>query len=147
MQKALLYTEGIGREFYSELDLWKTSKPILEKWMKKQKGITSILKTLKNNSSEIIDLLPEMPGALRKIINLINNDQLNLDNSIKRLDMIERSISKNTRRNYWMTAILILSLFAIVITYLVHNNIYYQSIYWYILVLTIIIVMLRPRKK
>jgi len=147
MQKALLYTEGLGREFHPKLDLWKTSKPILEKWMKKQKGITSILKTLKDNSSEIIDLLPEMPSALRKIINLINNDQLNLDNSIKKLDMIEKSISKNTRRNYWMTVVLIFSLFAIVITYLVHNNIYYQSIYWYILILTIIIVMLRPRKK
>ena len=147
MQKALLYTEGLGREFHPKLDLWKTSKPILEKWMKKQKGIPSILKTLKNNSSEIIDLLPEIPGALRKIINLINNDQLNLDNNIKKLDMIEKSISKNTRRNYWMTAILIFSLFAIVVTYLVHNNIYYQSIYWYILILTIVIVMLRPRKK
>ena len=147
MQKALLYTEGLGREFHPKLDLWKTSKPILEKWMKKQKGIPSILKTLKNNSSEIIDLLPEIPGALRKIINLINNDQLNLDNNIKKLDMIDKSISKNTRRNYWMTAILIFSLFAIVVTYLVHNNIYYQSIYWYILILTIVIVMLRPRKK
>ena len=146
MQKALLYTEGLGREFHPKLDLWKTSKPILEKWMKKQKGITSVLKNLKNNSSEIIDLLPEIPGALRKIINLINNDQLNLDNNIKKLDMIEKSISKNTRRNYWMTAILIFSLFAIVITYLVHHNIHYQSIYWYILILTIVIIMLRPRK-
>jgi ubiquinone biosynthesis protein len=146
MQKALLYTEGLGREFHPKLDLWKTSKPILEKWMKKQKGITSVLKNLKNNSSEIIDLLPEIPGALRKIINLINNDQLNLDNNIKKLDMIEKSISKNTRRNYWMTAILIFSLFAIVVTYLVHHNIYYQSIYWYILILTIVIIMLRPRK-
>jgi len=146
MQKALLYTEGLGREFHPKLDLWKTSKPILEKWMKKQKGIPSILKNLKNNSSEIIDLLPEIPGALRKMINLINNDQLNLDNNIKKLDMIEKSISKNTRRNYWMTAILIFSLFAIVITYLVHHNIHYQSIYWYILILTIVIIMLRPRK-
>lgn len=146
MQKALLYTEGLGREFHPKLDLWKTSKPILEKWMKKQKGIPSILKNLKNNSSEIIDLLPEIPGALRKMINLINNDQLNLDNNIKKLDMIEKSISKNTRRNYWMTAILIFSLFAIVITYLVHHNIFYQSIYWYILILTIVIIMLRPRK-
>lgn len=146
MQKALLYTEGLGREFHPKLDLWKTSKPILEKWMKKQKGITSILKNLKNNSSEIIDLLPEIPGALRKMINLINNDQLNLDNNIKKLDMIEKSISKNTRRNYWMTAILIFSLFAIVVTYLVHHDIYYQSIYWYILILTIVIIMLRPRK-
>ena len=146
MQKALLYTEGLGREFHPKLDLWKTSKPILEKWMKKQKGIPSILKNLKNNSSEIIDLLPEIPGALRKIINLVNNDQLNLDNSIKKLDMIEKSISKNTRRNYWMTAILIFSLFAIVVTYLLHHNIYYQSIYWYILILAIVIIMLRPRK-
>ena len=146
MQKALLYTEGLGREFHPKLDLWKTSKPILEKWMKKQKGVTSILKNLKNNSSEIIDLLPEIPGALRKIINLVNNDQLNLDNSIKKLDMIEKSISKNTRYNYWMIAILIFSLFAIVVTYLVHHNVYYQSIYWYILILTIVIIMLRPRK-
>ena len=136
----------MGREFHPKLDLWKTSKPILEKWMKKQKGIPSILKNLKNNSSEIIDLLPEIPSALRKMINLINNDQLNLDNNIKKLDMIEKSISKNTRRNYWMTAILIFSLFAIVVTYLVHHNIYYQSIYWYILILTIVIIMLRPRK-
>jgi len=146
MQKALLYTEGLGREFHPKLDLWKTSKPILEKWMKKQKGVTSILKNLKNNSSEIIDLLPEIPGALRKIINLVNNDQLNLDNSIKKLDMIEKSISKNTRYNYWMIAILIFSLFAIVVTYLVHYGIHYQSIYWYILILTIVIIMLRPRK-
>ena len=32
-----LYTEGLGREFNPELDLWKTSKPILEKWMKEKK--------------------------------------------------------------------------------------------------------------
>ncbi len=147
MQKALLYTEGLGREFHPKLDLWKTSKPILEKWMKKQKGIPSILKNLKNNSSEIIDLLPEIPGTLRKIINLINNDQLNLDNNIKKLDMIEKSIFKNTRRNYWMTAILIFSLFAIVVSYLVHNNIYFQYIYWYILIVSIVIILLRPRKK
>ena len=147
MQKALLYTEGLGREFYPELDLWKTSKPILEKWMKKQKGLSSALKNLKNNYSDIIDLLPELPGSLRKVINLLNNDQLNLDRNIKKLEHIENSIFKSTRRNYWMTAILIFSLFAIVVTYLIHNNIYYQSIYWYILILTIVIVLLRPRKK
>ena len=39
MQKTLLYTEGLGREFNPELDLWKTSKPILETWMKEQKDL------------------------------------------------------------------------------------------------------------
>ena len=74
MQKALLYTEGLGREFYPELDLWKTSKPILEKWMKKQKGLPVVIKNIKNNYSDFLELLPEIPSSIRKIINLLNFD-------------------------------------------------------------------------
>ena len=147
MQKALLYTEGLGREFHPELDLWKTSKPILEKWMNKQKGFSSALKNLKNNYSDIVDLLPELPGAMRKVINLLNNDQLNLDRNLKKLEHIENSIFKSTRRNYWMSAILIFTLFAITLTYLAINNIFYQPIYLYILFFSILIIIMRPRKK
>ena len=147
MQKALLYTEGLGREFHPELDLWKTSKPILEKWMNKQKGFSAALKNLKNNYSDIVDLLPELPGAMRKVINLLNNDQLNLDRNLKKLEHIENSIFKSTRRNYWMSAILIFTLFAITLTYLTINNIVYQPIYLYILFFSILIIIMRPRKK
>ena len=147
MQKALLYTEGLGREFHPELDLWKTSKPILEKWMNKQKGLSAALKNLKNNYSDIVDLLPELPGAMRKVINLLNNDQLNLDRNLKKLEHIENSIFKSTRRNYWMSAILIFTLFAITLTYLTINNIVYQPIYLYILFFSILIIIMRPRKK
>ena len=147
MQKALLYTEGLGREFHPELDLWKTSKPILEKWMNKQKGFSAALKNLKNNYSDIVDLLPELPGAMRKVINLLNNDQLNLDRNLKKLEHIENSIFKSTRRNYWMSAILIFTLFAITLTYLIINNIVYQPIYLYILFFSILIIIMRPRKK
>ena len=147
MQKALLYTEGLGREFHPELDLWKTSKPILEKWMNKQKGFSAALKNLKNNYSDIVDLLPELPSAMRKVINLLNNDQLNLDRNLKKLEHIENSIFKSTRRNYWMSAILIFTLFAITLTYLTINNIVYQPIYLYILFFSILIIIMRPRKK
>ena len=147
MQKALLYTEGLGREFHPELDLWKTSKPILEKWMNKQKGFSAALKNLKNNYSDIVDLLPELPGAMRKVINLLNNDQLNLDRNLKKLEHIENSIFKSIRRNYWMSAILIFTLFAITLTYLAINNIFYQPIYLYILFFSILIIIMRPRKK
>ena len=147
MQKALLYTEGLGREFYPELDLWKTSKPILEKWMKKQKGFSAAFKNLTNSYSDTVDLLPELPGALRKVINLLNNDQLNLDRNLKKLDHIENSIFKSTRRNYWMTAALIFTLFAIVVAYLIHHDIHYQLIYLYILIFSTLIVVMRPRKK
>ena len=149
MQKALLYTEGLGREFHPELDLWKTSKPILEKWMKKQKGLSSVVKNLKNNYSDMVDLLPELPSALRKIINLLNNDQLNLDRNLEKLNQIEKSIFKSTRRNYWMTASLIFTLFVIISTYFYLNNLYIinHPIYLYMVLLSILIIVMRPRKK
>ena len=149
MQKALLYTEGLGREFHPELDLWKTSKPILEKWMKKQKGLSSVVKNLKNNYSDMVDILPELPSALRKFINLLNNDQLNLDRNLEKLNKIENSIFKNTRRNYWMTASLIFTLFVAISIYFNHNNISIinHPIYLYMVLLSILIIVMRPRKK
>tara|TARA_Y100000022_G_scaffold30895_1_gene24253 strand:+ start:847 stop:2496 length:1650 start_codon:yes stop_codon:yes gene_type:complete len=148
MQKALLYTEGLGREFHPELDLWKTSKPILEKWMKKQKGLSSVVKNLKNNYSDMVDLLPELPSVLRKIINLLNNDQLNLDRNIEKLNQIENSIFKSTKRNYWMIAALVFTLFVTISTYFNLNNISINHpIYLYMVLISILIIVMRPRKK
>jgi len=146
MQKALLYTEGLGREFYPELDLWKTSKPILEKWMKKQKGLPVVIKNIKDNYSDFLELLPEIPSSFRKIINLLNNDQLNLDKNLRKLDRIEKSIYKNTTRNYWMTAILIFSIFISIIIYLRVEQIHLEAIYWITGILSIIIIVMRPKK-
>ena len=36
LQKTLLYVEGVGRQLYPQLDLWKTAKPFLESWIKDQ---------------------------------------------------------------------------------------------------------------
>ena len=62
MQKTLLYTEGLGREFNPELDLWKTSKPILETWMREQKGPKVVAKKIFNNIDSYLEILPEIPS-------------------------------------------------------------------------------------
>jgi len=38
LQKTLLNIEGLGRQLYPELDLWKTAKPIMEDWMRSRVG-------------------------------------------------------------------------------------------------------------
>jgi ubiquinone biosynthesis protein len=42
LQKTLLYIEGLGRQLYPQLDLWKTAKPFLENWMKEQIGLKAM---------------------------------------------------------------------------------------------------------
>lgn len=60
LQKTLLYVEGLGRQLYPQLDLWKTAKPFLENWLKDQMGIPALLRSLREESPYWIEKLPEL---------------------------------------------------------------------------------------
>lgn len=64
LQKTLLYIEGLGRQLYPQLDLWKTAKPFLENWMREQIGVTAMLGKVKANLPFWSEKLPEMPDLL-----------------------------------------------------------------------------------
>jgi len=61
LQKTLLYVEGVGRQLYPQLDLWKTAKPFLEDWIKDQVGIPAIVRALKEKAPFWAEKLPELP--------------------------------------------------------------------------------------
>ncbi len=64
LQKTLLYIEGLGRQLYPQLDLWKTAKPFLENWMKEQIGVSAMFSKVKDNLPFWSEKLPEMPDLL-----------------------------------------------------------------------------------
>jgi ubiquinone biosynthesis protein len=47
LQKTLLNVEGLGRQLDPDLDLWKTAKPFLERWMHEQIGWRGFVERLK----------------------------------------------------------------------------------------------------
>ena len=150
MQKALLYTEGIGREFYSELDLWKTSKPILEKWMKKQKGISAVMRKLQHNSSDLLEILPELPTTIRRFVNIINNDEFDINSNLKQLKVIEEKVKKNTLKNHWYFSIFLLLIPPTMITALftIFDKLYYLGNFLlpYIIIVSLLILYSKPKR-
>lgn len=64
LQKTLLNIEGLGRQLDPELDLWKTAKPFLEKWMVDQLGPKKVWNQLRNEAPRYAKLLPELPRLL-----------------------------------------------------------------------------------
>lgn len=94
LQKTLLNIEGLGRQLYPDLDLWKTAKPFLERWMEEQVGPSSMMNALKDNIPHLIEKLPEMPGliyaATKKIAEGEEHEQ-NLLEMQKIRDEIRRS--------------------------------------------------------
>ena len=66
LQKTMVVVEGVARRLNPETNIWETSRPVLEKWLKETKDpITTLNETLKN-SAEVIKRLPEMPQIMDK---------------------------------------------------------------------------------
>lgn len=53
LQKTLLNIEGLGRQLDPDLDLWKTAKPFLERWMSEQLGLRGLKKALELGSAKL----------------------------------------------------------------------------------------------
>ena len=66
LQKTLLNIEGLGRQLDPELDLWKTAKPFLEKWVNEQIGWRGLLNNLKQEASTWATLVPQLPRLLHR---------------------------------------------------------------------------------
>ena len=66
LQKTMVVVEGVARKLNPETNIWKTSKPVLEKWLTETKDpISSINETLKD-SVEAIKKLPNLPEIMDK---------------------------------------------------------------------------------
>ncbi|MFZ2542003.1 MAG: ubiquinone biosynthesis regulatory protein kinase UbiB [Gallionella sp.] len=79
LQKTLLNIEGLGLQLDPELDLWKTAKPWLERWMKEQIGWCGFLKSLRIEAPNYAILLPQLPRLLHRYLTngtVSHNDEL-----------------------------------------------------------------------
>ncbi len=64
LQKTLLQIEGLGRQLYPDLDLWKTAKPIMQEWMHARMSPRGVLREWKKQ-------LPDLGEAFRTVPTLI----------------------------------------------------------------------------
>ena len=100
LQKTLLNIEGLGRQLDPDLDLWKTAKPFLERWMDEQIGWRALLKSLEAEAPKWATLLPQLPRLAHAAL---------ADN---RLALVEADLVLMLRqqqtRNRWLGAITVL---------------------------------------
>ena len=66
LQKTLFNIEGLGRQLYPDLDIWKTASPILREWMREKHHPVNVMKRLWKQMPELLQALEAMPVALRQ---------------------------------------------------------------------------------
>ena len=70
LQKTLLNIEGLGRQLDPELDLWKTAKPYLERWMNEQIGWRGLIERFKAEAPHYSKLIPQLPRLAHQALTL-----------------------------------------------------------------------------
>ena len=66
LQKTMVVVEGVARKLNPNTNIWTTSKPVLENWLRETKDPVKTINETLNTTSEVIKRLPEFPEIMDK---------------------------------------------------------------------------------
>ena len=105
LQKTLLNIEGLGRQLDPDLDLWKTAKPFLERWMNDQMGWRALLRHARDEAPAWAAALPQLPRLVHQALSAPRNDDTRAE--------LARLTAEARRNTIWLiTCTLLLSCLA-----------------------------------
>jgi ubiquinone biosynthesis protein len=99
LQKTLLNIEGLGRQLNPDLDLWKTAKPFLERWMSEQVGIRGFIDGMKREGPNWAKILPQLPRLMH---DYLAPDTERIKSDEKALRELRRTV-RHQRRLLWIS--------------------------------------------
>ncbi len=103
LQKTLFNIEGLGRELYPQLDLWKTAHPILRQWMSEQLGPRAAFEQLREDLPQIREAARELPGVVRYLSEQISNDALKFELNTPELEEIRDQLKTQHKQRFTLT--------------------------------------------
>jgi ubiquinone biosynthesis protein len=103
LQKTLVNIEGLGRQLYPELDIWKTARPLFEYWMHNRLGVRGLAKGLKDNLPRWLDRLPDLPNKTIDIIERLRDGKIQVQLKSTELEKIRTEIKRSNQRTVLAT--------------------------------------------
>ena len=98
LQKTIINIEGIGRQLYPELDLWKTARPQLERFMDERIGAKGLLKGVKLNIPKLIDRLPDLPNRALDVLDKIHEGKIEMENKSEEIHHLRQEMKAYNQR-------------------------------------------------
>jgi ubiquinone biosynthesis protein len=98
LQKTLLNVEGLGRQLYPELDLWKTAQPVLRQWMRERMGPRAVVKRVRAQLPDTIEALKELPVLFQTAVREASEGRFRLQVENHGLAELTRELRQSDRR-------------------------------------------------
>ena len=104
LHKTLFNIEGLGRELYPQLDLWKTAHPVLKRWMDEQVGPRALVNDVRDNLPQLRDALRALPGIVQHLGEQVSSGRVNFNLQSPELREIQEQMAEQRTQRYWLTA-------------------------------------------
>ena len=102
LHKTLFNIEGLGRELYPELDLWKTARPVLKRWMQEQIGGRAILDDVRSKLPQLREALKDLPEAMHHLSRQIAGGPLPVRMDSPAIQKLQRELEDQRRQRFWL---------------------------------------------
>ncbi|ANO49952.1 ubiquinone biosynthesis regulatory protein kinase UbiB [Woeseia oceani] len=100
LQKTLFNIEGLGRELYPQLDLWKTAHPVLKRWMDEQVGGRAVIDSIRQNLPQLREALRELPGVVKYLADQAASGSLSMTVRSDDLTRIDQQLASQSRQRF-----------------------------------------------
>jgi ubiquinone biosynthesis protein len=111
----MLNIEGLGRQLDPDLDLWKTAKPYLERWMNEQVGWRGMVERLRAEAPRFGHIFPQLPRLIYQALEQTTKMEVNDSALLRELMLHQR---RTNRVLIFVASFLGLLFSAVAITYL-----------------------------
>ncbi len=117
LQKTMVVVEGVARKLNPNTNIWTTSKPVLENWLKETKDPIKNLNDTIKTTSEVIKRLPEFPEIMDKAnqaLTYLANGQIP-QNSNSYAALNTKKLEMTAFRNQSIIGLLVLVIFGLLV--------------------------------
>jgi ubiquinone biosynthesis protein len=104
LQKTLLNIEGLGRQLYPELDLWKTAQPVLRQWMRERMSPRAFLKGVRAQLPDAVETARLLPTIVKAAVRKAADGAAHVGVESAGLDALRAEVERSNRRRDWALA-------------------------------------------
>jgi ubiquinone biosynthesis protein len=98
LQKTLLQIEGLGRQLYPQLDLWKTAQPILKDWAADRLSGRNLAQQLRRQLPDVSEALRTLPQVLQQIVQQASEGKFRLKVEQAGIEELRNELRASARR-------------------------------------------------
>jgi ubiquinone biosynthesis protein len=98
LQKTLLQIEGLGRQLYPDLDLWKTAQPILRDWAADRLSGRNLASQLRRQLPDLSEALRMLPQILQQAVQHASDGNFRLKVEQPGIEELRAELRASARR-------------------------------------------------